>query len=126
MAQGNNRKLLTKKIRKGDKGYPVATIAYYGPTNTQATKVVCSMFANETAEPEPMKKWFSKTEIRKSERTTGEILQFIAENNAKTVAMTDGILGCPHEEGTDYPDGGHCSACHYWRNRDRFGEAKLH
>ncbi|MEZ9925159.1 hypothetical protein [Vibrio breoganii] len=33
MAQGNNRKVLNKKARKGNKGFPIATIAFYGADN---------------------------------------------------------------------------------------------
>lgn len=43
MAQVNNKKLLTKRARKGHKGYPIATIAAYGPTNMLATKLVCGI-----------------------------------------------------------------------------------
>jgi hypothetical protein len=34
--------------------------------------------------------------------------------------MTDRIIGCPHEEGIDYPDGQKCPQCPYWASRDRF------
>ena len=66
MAQGLNKKLLTKRVHKGSKGYPVATIAFYGPDNTRASKVVCSILEYEDAEPETMRKWFSNGDTRKS------------------------------------------------------------
>jgi hypothetical protein len=34
--------------------------------------------------------------------------------------MTDKIIGCPHEEGIDYPDGEQCPVCPYWAGRDRW------
>jgi len=126
MAQGNNKKLLTKKVRKGDKGYPIATIAFYGPNNIVATKVVCAIISYEGAEPEPMKKWLSSTDVRKSQKALGEILGFIDENGAKSVSMVEEIIGCPHEEGIDYPDGSHCPKCIYWKGRDRFSGEILH
>jgi len=73
-----------------------------------------------------MRKWTSKKDIRKSEKTMEEVLMFIQENDAKHVAMLDKIIGCPHEEGIDYPDGEACPDCKYWKNRDRFTDELLH
>jgi len=33
---------------------------------------------------------------------TEEVLAFITEAGAKSIVMTDRIIGCPHEEGIDY------------------------
>lgn len=126
MAQGKNKKLLTKNARKGMKGYPVATVAFYGPDNTIATKLVCGIIATEDAEAEQMKKWFSEKDIRNSEKILGELLAFIEVNGAKSIAMLEKIIGCPHEEGIDYPEGESCPACSYWKGRDRFSHETLH
>jgi len=126
MAQGKYRKQLSKKARKGRKGYPVATIAFYGPTNILATKLVCSIFLYEGAEAEPMKKWISSSDVRKAENILNETLTFLEENAAKTVSMLEKIIGCPHEEGIDYPEGKSCPNCSYWKNRDRFTHELLH
>lgn len=126
MAQGKYLKLINKKVRKGRKGYPIATIAFYGPTNKTASKLVCSIINNEGAEPEPLKKWFSENDLRKSENILGKVLEFIETNNVKTVAMMNTIIGCPHEEGIDYPEGESCSVCEYWKGRDRFTHELLH
>lgn len=126
MAQGKNKKLLTKRVRKGNKGYPIATIAFYGPNNMAATKVVCAIIRYDGAEVEPMKKWFSSSDLRKSEHVLSEILGFIDEQEANSVSMIDEIIGCPHEEGIDYPEGDYCPECHYWKGRDRFSGEMLH
>jgi len=126
MAQGNNKKLLIKRARKGHKGYPVATIAVYGPTNKLATKLVCGIIKNEGAEPEAMRKWTSNTDVRKSEKILGEVLSFIQENEAVSVAMVEEIIGCPHEAGIDYPEGESCPQCSFWKGRDRFTHEMLH
>ncbi|MFQ5659498.1 MAG: hypothetical protein ACE5GZ_03670 [Gammaproteobacteria bacterium] len=120
MAQGKNRKYLIKRARKGRKGYPIATVAFYGPDNKRASKVVCGIIMNEGEEPKNMKKWTSDDDIRKSEKVLEEVISFIEENSARTVGMIDQIIGCPHEEGIDYPDGKTCPVCPYWKNRDRF------
>ena len=126
MAQGKHLKLIKKKVRKGHKGHPIATIAFYGPTNNLASKLVCSILKHDGAEPDPMKKWFSKTDLRKSETVLKEVLMFIEDNNAKTVGMIDSIIGCPHEQGIDYPEGESCPECKYWEGRDRFANVRLH
>ena len=67
-----------------------------------------------------MRKWFSNGDTRKSEKILGELISFIDEHEAYTVAMLDKIFGCPHEEGIDYPEGESCPECPYWKNRDRY------
>ena len=126
MVQGKNKKALVKRARKGEKGYPTATIIFYGPDNTRASKVVCSIVRYQGAEPEPMKKWFTKGDTRKSEAVLGEVIEFIEANKAVTVVMADSIWGCPHEEGIDYPEGESCPHCPYWAGRDRFTLEKMH
>ena len=126
MAQGKNKKALTKRARKGEKGYPVATIVFYGPDNKRATKVVCSIVRYQDADADPMKKWFTKEEARTSEKVLGEILSFIGEHEVATVVMADSIWGCPHEEGIDYPEGESCPQCPFWAGRDRFTQERVH
>ena len=126
MAQGKNKKRIANISKAGMKGYPVATVAFYGPSNKVATKVVCGIIEYENADAEPMKKWFSKTDIRKTESILGDILAFIEENNARSVVMAEVIIGCPHEEGIDYPMGESCPECPYWKGRDRFTHEILH
>jgi hypothetical protein len=111
MAQRKNKKALIRRARTGEKGYPVATILFYGPDNRRASKVVCSILRYEGADAEPMKKWFSEEEARRSEEILGEILSFIEEQEVATVVMADLIWGCPHEEGVDYPEGESCPQC---------------
>jgi hypothetical protein len=126
MAQGKNRKLLSKRARKGDKGFPVATIAFYGPNNLRASKVVCAIIKAEGAEVDPIRKWFTKDDARRAESVLEEVLSFLSEQSAKSVVMIEQIFGCPHEEGIDYPEGEACPDCVYWKNRDRFTHELIH
>jgi hypothetical protein len=43
---------------------------------------------------------------RTDEPVFGEIVMFLREHEVHSVAIADGIPGCPHEEGLDYPEGG--------------------
>jgi len=112
------RKALRKKAKKGMVGYPVATIAHYGPTDRKATKMVVSIMTGDT-EPETMRKWYSDdTDIRQDAQALAQALAFVRNHDVKSVAMPERIIGCPHEEGIDYPEGGTCSECPFWSNRD--------
>jgi hypothetical protein len=42
------RKAFSKRAKKGFRGYPVATIAFYGPDDKLATKVVASIIPHGT------------------------------------------------------------------------------
>jgi hypothetical protein len=48
-----------------------------------------------------------------------QIAAFIKTQDVRSVVVTDGIIGCPHEEGVDYPEGKSCPQCPYWAGRDR-------
>ena len=43
-------KRLRKKAKKGLRGWPIATIAFYGPNLSQATKVTVGIVPSENAE----------------------------------------------------------------------------
>lgn len=47
---------LNKKARKGGRGYPVATIAFYGPTHRVATKVVVGIAVSEGSDVDPLER----------------------------------------------------------------------
>ena len=98
------RKRLSKRAKKGFRGWPVATVALYGPDDTTATKLAVGIVPAEDAEATDLRRWFSEqqTDIRDDIRVTEEVLVFITEAGAKLVVMTDRIIGCPHEEGIDY------------------------
>jgi hypothetical protein len=50
---------LPKKAERGFYGYPIATIAFYGPTDKLATKVAVSIILTENHEPDLSERWFS-------------------------------------------------------------------
>ena len=58
-------------------------------------------------------------DVRENDVIFEKVLDFIGRFNVRTVAMTDRIIGCPHEEGIDY-EGPVCPACPFWANRDRW------
>ncbi len=126
MTQKPANKTLSKKAKKGFRGFPVATVAFYGPTDEKATKLVVSVLMDDGADPEPMKKWYSESDLRYTPEILQEVLEFIKGNEVKSVAMYDRIVGCPHQEAIDYPQGESCSLCPFWKNRDRWTGEYIH
>lgn len=119
------QKRLSKKSRKGFRGWPLATIAFYGPDLSRASKVTVSIIHTEGGEPEDMQSWSSDTADMRHDGTTGqEIVEFLDEQGAKSVVMSDGIIGCPHQQGIDY-DTDWCPECGFWKGRDRFTGKRL-
>jgi len=99
----------------------VATVAFYGPDDGRATKVAVGIVRAEGAEPDPLERWVSKeTDARSDVAITRQIGEFIATHSAKSVVLVDRIIGCPHEERIDYPEGAACPQCPFWANRDRW------
>ncbi len=119
-------KRLQKKAKRGFRGYPVASIAFYGPDDRAASKVAVGIIAGENEEAFALERWFSEDIDVRSDPEIGEaILEFIERYDVKTVAMIDGIIGCPHEEGVDY-EGATCPMCPFWASRDRWTGAVAH
>jgi len=115
---------LYRKHIEGNKGYPLATIAYYGPNNKKATKAVVGIFCTEhEGDPDDIKKWLHcDPDIRINSEVNKEILSYLEENKVKTVILADRIMGCIHEEGLDYPKGEECPICKFWIGKDRFSD----
>ena len=118
---------LKKKARRGFRGYPVATVAFYGPDGTRASKVAVGVIATEGAEPVALERWFAEDRDVRADSAIGvQILEFIERHGAKSVVMADRIIGCPHEEGVDYPEGQVCPRCPFWAHRDRWTGDMIH
>jgi tetratricopeptide (TPR) repeat protein len=113
------RTALRKKAQKGFDGYPLASIIFYGPDDQRATKVAVGIKAGEFSDPE-MTRWNSPNiDIRRNAAVMEEVVKLVRRRQVKSVAMTEQILGCPHEEGIDYPMGDVCPQCPYWAGRPR-------
>jgi len=112
---------LRRRARRGVRGYPLATVAYYGPGNRFASKVAVGIIRQEGGEVDFLERWFSEDQdVRMDSAIKREIVAFLDQHHVRSVAMTDKIIGCPHEEGIDYPAGENCPQCPYWANRDRW------
>ena len=105
------RKWLDKKSKLGFRGYPVGTVAFYGPDAQLASKVAVAVIVAPDTEPVALRRWFAESGDVRNDATFEEIALFLRDHEVHTVAMTREMLGCPHEEGIDYPEGEVCPAC---------------
>jgi hypothetical protein len=123
----SSRYYLEKRAKQGFRGYPIATIAFYGPTADFASKVAVAVFRTEGGEPEVLERFFSQgPDVRFDEGVGERVLSVIQTHGVQSVVMTDSIIGCPREEGIDYPEGTSCTQCPFWAGRDRFTQERIH
>lgn len=116
------REWLHNRTRQPKGDYPVGTLAWYGPDDRQASKAVAAVLidADETS-PSALERWSGTgRDLRQDIEVLGRIVEFFQRHQVKRVATTDRILGCPHEEGIDYPLDEACPICSFWADRDRF------
>ena len=112
--------ILRRRAKQGDQGYPRATIAFYGPNDREATKVVLGIFQRDGDEG-TIYRWFTDAKDARYDTTIQRnILARVQEHEVASLIMSENLLGCPHEEGTDYPEGETCPHCPYWKDKDRF------
>ncbi len=104
--------------------YPAVTLAQYGPDDKTGTKIVAALLRSPDEPTEELQRWVG-TEVTTSPTVRYELLSFLAKHKAKSVILTAGVIGCIHEEGEDYPDGGECPICPFWKGRDRWADARL-
>lgn len=113
-------KQFAAKAKKGVRGYPVGTLAFYGPDNRRATKVVAAIIFDEGGEAKQLRRWFGDDlDVRIDRKIGAEVVEYYRTHGTRVVAVKDGIWGCPHEEGIDYPLHGVCPQCPYWAVHDR-------
>src|SRR5215510_2005560 len=112
---------LRNRAKKGFLGYPVATIAFYGPDDRRATKVALGIMFDEDDETRrEMNRWFgAKADIRRDAAVFEAMFRLTQARGVRSVAMPEEILGCPHEEGIDYAEGESCPECPFWAGRKR-------
>ena len=125
--RGNGRgsSSLKRKAKRGMRGYPLATIAYYGPNDRFASKVAVGIIKREGGDVAALERWYSDdVDARRDADIIQAIHKFMDSHGVKSVLVTEGIIGCPHEEGIDYPLGESCPECPFWENRDRWANVR--
>jgi hypothetical protein len=117
MAQDSLSSKMPDRASK-DCEFPMAAVAYFGPDDQTATKVVAAII-NEDRSILKSEKWLIADEdIRYNEPINQEIANFIGKFDVCRAVIAEGILGCPHEPGIDYPAGEDCPYCPFWSEKE--------
>jgi hypothetical protein len=99
--------------------FPVGTIALYGPDDKRTTKIAAAVIKWEGANP-ILKRWVGSN-VKDNAKVRGEIQEFFKKYGVHSVVASDGNMGCPHEEGKDFPTGGDCPLCPFWKGKQGSG-----
>ena len=68
-----------------------------------------------------MRSWRTATsDVRNDPVIAAELAGWLHSQGIKDTVSYDRIIGCPHEEGIDYPMGRTCPHCPFWASIDRF------
>jgi hypothetical protein len=108
------RKAENRKRQKPPQ-YPIGTVAMYGPDDKTTTKIAAGVILHDGAEP-ILKRWVA-TDVTTNPKVQQEMKDFFLQHGVKQVAMTKGNMGCPHEEGEDFPHGEDCPFCPFWKGK---------
>jgi hypothetical protein len=95
--------------------FPIGTEAMYGPDDKTTTKIAASVILRHGADP-IMKRWVA-TDVTTNPKVRQELQEFFLEFGVKAVATSEGNMGCPHEEGEDFPEGEDCPFCPFWKGK---------
>lgn len=99
--------------------FPIGTVAFYGPDDKTTTKIVAGVINEEDAEP-IIKRWVA-TDVTTNPKMQREMDKFFKKHGVKRVGMSEGNMGCPHEEGEDFPVREDCPFCPFWKGKQGSG-----
>lgn len=98
---------------------PFGTIALYGPDDRATTKIAAGVFHAQGEEP-VMQRWVA-SDVLTSAKVRRELIEFLEKHGVRALAAMDRNIGCPHEEGSDFPEGGDCPFCPFWKGKQGSG-----
>lgn len=94
---------------------PIGTVAFYGPDDKTTTKIVAGVIKRPGATP-ILRRWVG-TRIKDNPKVRREIGEFFKRHRVERISVSDGNMGCPHEEGPDFPLGEDCPFCPFWAGK---------
>jgi hypothetical protein len=95
--------------------YPIGTVAFYGPDDKTTIKIAAAVFTSPTARS-IIRRWVA-SDVTTSPKVQREMIEFFREHGVRSVATSEGNMGCPHEEGKDFLEGEDCPFCPFWRGK---------
>lgn len=121
-----------------DRAGAVATLVLYGPDDHNFTKLVLSYVPawksrietatfppDDPSEKSLHEKWLLARPG--SEEWIAKASSRLGAWDVVAVIMPEGVYGCPHEEGEDFPIGADCPECPFWAGKQgsRIGMYRL-
>ncbi len=95
------------------------SIIYYGPDDTLATKATVGIVDDKNNIIDFRRFYSEDIDARESCCVNQSIISFLKKYTLRKVLVSDKIVGCPHEEGIDYPYGEKCPLCPFWENVEK-------
>lgn len=84
------KKRIAKQVKKGFNGYPLVSLAYFGPNDSLATEVVITFTLEEGAEAQ-QQKFVSTVDAREDETVQSILVKIIERSDAATVTENEGV-----------------------------------
>lgn len=84
------KKRIAKHVKKGNKGYPIISLAYFGESADCATEVVVQFTLQEGGEVME-ERFASKSDAREDEVIQSALIKIIERANANTVLEVEGV-----------------------------------
>lgn len=84
------KKRIAKQVKKGFKGYPKITLAYFGPSAELASEVVISFTAAE-GDSVQEQRFVSTMDVREDEVVQSALVKIIERADASSVVEIEGV-----------------------------------
>ncbi len=115
MNYANNLLQHLGSVLKEKNKYPIGTLVYFGPDDQTITKIIAVVI--QSFGSDPILRTWSGASVSTESEVVKEIGQHFKKFQVNEVVMTDGVIGCPHEEGVEYPAGESCPFCPFWAEK---------
>jgi hypothetical protein len=99
-------------------GGEVSILGFADPPLDRKKGIVCAARKGRNEFHVPLVGLQVKKENPKVPKT---IERFFKKHGVTRVGMSDGNMGCPHEEGKDFPEGGDGPFCPWWKGKQGSG-----
>jgi hypothetical protein len=102
-------------LKAGPGKFPLGTLAMYGPDDQTTTKIVARIVTDEGAEP-IVEKWVGMN-VKDDLKVAQAIAAFFVQHQVSKIDVSEGNVGCPHEEDEEFPQGQDCPFCPWWAGK---------
>jgi len=112
---------LKKRTRRGFRGYPIATVAYYGPDDRTVNRISVGIIAEDGGEAD-MRRFYGEPgqNIRDDIPIHRAVVDHIKARKVVSVALLDQVNGCSCHDDDEMPAAVRCAVpCTFWEDVER-------